>query len=1055
MQIGPYHVNGQIGSGGMGQVFAATHTRYPYPAAIKLLKKGLDKRGATAFEREVRAIAGLSHPHIVRILDRGIHEGRPWLAMERATGTVGFPRSWEELTRVLDEILQALGAAHAAGLLHLDVKPTNLLVRSDGSYALADFGIAAVMGSAMELGWGTPAYMAPERFDNRPERLTEATDLYAVACLAFHLTTGRAPFDTSDWETSANAHRAAPLPPMLPRFPIPPGLEDWIRIALARAPTERFASAAEALSALEELGPQTLVATHSVSSWPVGPTLPTLPAGQAVPLPALVGSPRPRSIQLSAQWPGAPRSRRLPGTGLGLLGLLAVPFAPRPQAQELLWTALSAVCGQGESRSVGLVGPRGVGRSRLGEELARAAASDAGVTVIRLCGGDPSPVATALESHFALAALSDPQRRREATALRLRRSVDSPVVDAILDLDAAGLVGAVGALARDRPVLLWADDVDLHPQALDAVARVLSARIPAVLTLCSVRDSSALDGALGVDTCVSLSPLETPTVRALLADWVGLRPSVVAEVAALAEGDMGLAIHIVQSGFDTGSLVPGPDGLRAPEGSSLSLPAAAIDAWEPALDALGDLGYPLEVAAVLGHELPLASLIAVVGQHAADALQSALLDADLVIPTKSGLRWVSATLRAAVLRRATQLDRAHAEAAETWDEAHRWERSQHHLERGDLEAALPDMMGASSEFIAKGHMIEAERRLDRARAAMESAAHPLSSPLWGRLWRAYSTLGPTHQGHARTSEYYERALDAARKHPDDPRWRTLRSSTVSGMIWHSNILLLPRRAEELVEEYLELGGAEVHKSPHFWTNRGWHETTRGQLGRAIACFEKALAIAIATGSEHGRHTADTGLGVAKSLRETPDALEHLMRSGDALLEAGFDSARADIAYSRAEHYRRAGELDEAHRWYQECQRATEEGMARADIGFGLGPALLLLERGDAEAAERALQGCIARLDDDGPTWEALLPLYIQSVRPDDPDLPTLRHSIATLEQTGFMDPNLDDALQRIVTRIDPADAPAIHAFAERVRHTIEAGKQPADFGGYQTPGPDL
>src|SRR5262245_14490883 len=132
----------------MGEVYAATHTRWGHPLAIKLARTSMG--GGTVAERafadEIRAVAALDHPHVVRIYDQGVvpggasglPTGAPWLAMERARGALELPGDWDTLRRALSEVLDALGAAHAQGILHLDVKPTNVLVREDGSHALAD-----------------------------------------------------------------------------------------------------------------------------------------------------------------------------------------------------------------------------------------------------------------------------------------------------------------------------------------------------------------------------------------------------------------------------------------------------------------------------------------------------------------------------------------------------------------------------------------------------------------------------------------------------------------------------------------------------------------------------------------------------------------------------------------------------------------------------------------------------------------------------------------------------------------------------------------------------
>ena len=283
-----------IGQGGMGEIYRAEDELLGRTVAAKVLAKrfSADKALRGRFTREALAAARLSgEPNTVTIFDVGEHEGRPFIVMEYLRGGSLEDRLREHgaqdpgrVLAWLDEAGAALDAAHDHGIVHRDVKPGNLLLAGDGTVRVADFGVASAAGldSLTMTGTilGTAGYLAPEQA--RGEPTTAATDLYALAVVAFELLTGERPFQADNPTAEAAAHVHAPVPAVSERGDLPPELDPIFRRALAKDPAERYPSSADFVAALrEELRS---AGTSTREFVPV-----SAPAGKRFPLPALIG----------------------------------------------------------------------------------------------------------------------------------------------------------------------------------------------------------------------------------------------------------------------------------------------------------------------------------------------------------------------------------------------------------------------------------------------------------------------------------------------------------------------------------------------------------------------------------------------------------------------------------------------------------------------------------------------------------------------------------------------------------------------------------------------
>jgi serine/threonine protein kinase len=295
-----------LGAGGMGKVYLASHPRLPRQDALKVVPADLsaDPEFRGRFLQEAELAAGLSHPHIVAVHDRGEDEGHFWISMDYVAGTdasqllrdqypAGMPV--DEALQIITAVAMALDYAHHRGLLHRDVKPANILLTEPEAHErrifLADFGIARRIEdtaglTATNTTVGTAAYAPPEQL--KGEAIDGRADQYALACTAFHLLTGAPPYDHSNPAVVITQHVIAPAPSIGARRPELAAM-DWVfASAMAKNPSGRFGSCAEFAGQLRRsLSPGSAPRRPDVpfpQSSPLGVAAPTLPPLTAPPV---------------------------------------------------------------------------------------------------------------------------------------------------------------------------------------------------------------------------------------------------------------------------------------------------------------------------------------------------------------------------------------------------------------------------------------------------------------------------------------------------------------------------------------------------------------------------------------------------------------------------------------------------------------------------------------------------------------------------------------------------------------------------------------------------
>ncbi len=300
-QLGQYQIVSQLGKGGMATVYKAFQPSMERYVAVKLLPRDFaeDPQFVKRFKHEAKAIAQLQHPNILPVYDFSEADGYTYIVMPFINGgtltelTQKQSLSIEQSINIISQIGSALDYAHAHGILHRDVKPSNVLIDEHGTCLLSDFGLAKVVegntkytatGSII----GTPDYMSPEQ--GRGDRLDSRSDIYSLGIMLFELATGYVPFQAETPIGVIIKHIQDPLPSPRSLNPnIPESIEPIIGKALAKDPEDRFTTAKELVEALQAAIRNT---TRSSMPMPLPPTrdpLPTLIAS-IMPLPPISDS---------------------------------------------------------------------------------------------------------------------------------------------------------------------------------------------------------------------------------------------------------------------------------------------------------------------------------------------------------------------------------------------------------------------------------------------------------------------------------------------------------------------------------------------------------------------------------------------------------------------------------------------------------------------------------------------------------------------------------------------------------------------------------------------
>ncbi|TNE84722.1 MAG: hypothetical protein EP330_28295 [Deltaproteobacteria bacterium] len=629
-----------LGEGGMGVVYAARHRASGHPVAIKCLRQAPTAKRVQQLDREIRLISAMHHPHVLRVYDRGISEGgalpagSPYVVMQRAR-PCRAPLPWTEARPLLAGVLSALAHAHSRGVLHLDVKPSNILVDAHGRARLADFGIARLAEDSGGGARGTPTYMPPEQMAGT-EGLGPWTDLYALGITAWALLAARTPFPALDARGLGRLKAGFVLPD-------PPGASPavgaWLRRLAEPMAEQRFAHAADALAAMPALASGVADvrvapmddATDTVDLSATLDTRAVLGGASALPasdLAELAKAEAPR------EWRGEVEDRRVPrGMGLGLFGLRHLPMVGRETERDALWSMLGAVRGDARAAVCALVGPMGVGKRRLARWLVEAA-GEAGADGIVLRPGHPEDLVgwQGRGERFAV--------RFGAEAAGLADTLVDPGARAVERVKSARAV--VSARGSQRPVVLWAQG---HAQGgmaralVEELARTPGSRPVLVVVTLDEQELAADPSLLSTGMRrLDIGPLDTRAHGLLVRDALGLSGPLAHAVERQTRGNPAFAVELVGDWVARGILVPGDDGFVLAVDEVPRLPDGLRGVWQQRLAPLEGQWPVLAYAAMLGDEVDLARWSAATGVEVS-ALTDALWQHGLARPTDRGLTW--------------------------------------------------------------------------------------------------------------------------------------------------------------------------------------------------------------------------------------------------------------------------------------------------------------------------------------------------------------------------------------------------------------------------------
>jgi serine/threonine protein kinase len=307
---GTYRLTDVLGSGGYADVYLARDLRTDTVVAIKILRPHVAQNPdvAARFEREASLARRLQTPHVARILDAGQDGTSPFIVMELVQGLTvselirrNGPFPIADAVDVVDQLLNALGSAHALGIIHRDVKPQNLMLDAERRLKVLDFGVARVAGAGSMTAsghlLGTPEYMSAEQVAGG--QIDHRTDLYAAGAVLYQLLSGRAPFlrfsGTEVWELIRRVQRDQPPPIRQLRPEVTPDLAAVLERSMAKDPDQRFQTAYEMRLALAGA-----IGKEPPAPQPPPATMPPPGATQVMPVPNVAGASQPATQAMPA-----------------------------------------------------------------------------------------------------------------------------------------------------------------------------------------------------------------------------------------------------------------------------------------------------------------------------------------------------------------------------------------------------------------------------------------------------------------------------------------------------------------------------------------------------------------------------------------------------------------------------------------------------------------------------------------------------------------------------------------------------------------------------------
>ena len=991
---------------------------------------------------------------------QGFLEGAPWFAMEyvegRALGEVAGNWTWETLQSQLLRLFDALAHAHAYGVLHRDLKPSNIMVQGDETLRLVDFGVAALFGDEAdeeaavgEKVRGTPAYMAPEQILGDHRDQGPWTDLYAVGCITWQIVCGEPPMAAPSTRKILAQHVLHPPTGYEPRFDVPAPLRPWLERLLAKEIDDRYRYAADAAWDLLHLGPATPAAMADPAAetfeTTIGPTLASLDGDEDSALDPTISVRLPPSAAIDDAADGDPtlegRPPPLPPTweraepreleplsaaGLELFELRQLPVVGRRRERDLLWDALRQVHGTEQPSAVLLHGRAGSGKSKLADWLVRRAEEVGAATGLHVhhsrTGGPADGIAAALTRHFRLRGL-----RADIAFDRLVEKLDDLGFDRrVASADAYGLLARAGvdgafkerrfpnvrerhaaferllrAVGRDRPVILWVDDIpwgrpsarfihDLFETAEGGshpILVVMTARSQAWDEHPDVREllDPLLSGPDGESRRVS--PLAEDDQRTIIRRMLRFDDELVDQIVERTEGHPLFAVQLVKHWVQRGDLRPGDEGFVVADEARTAIPDDLQQLWQRRLDqVVGRYAYErqtairraLELGAALGRRIRL------------DEWRALLQHADIRIPERLPTHLLEMGLADRIH---PELEFHHGLVVEALDaSAHRaGRRSDHHRLCAQMLADVYADHPAQTAERRVEHLLQAgeyERALAPLFTAIRSAGDRGLYHRQARLLRRRASLlddvGVPTEDRRRVENWIEQGRNlAGRGEPERAEEKLERARQISD-----------------THEYARLSGRANLQLGNLWSHLGDGQTAIDALetarlrfdaaddrtgvarslgNRAMVCwsvlrqydraeqlFSRARRIFAKTGNEAKILATDAELGWLAFLSGDVDRAEELatdVRERASDRRQRFEQARAWNLLG--EIARRRGNWRVARARYEEARQRFAECGSRNALILELNLAQIRIAAGEYARARPQLQSLGDRLPDNG------------------------------------------------------------------------------------------
>ncbi len=988
VDLGPFHLQCILGQGGMGVIYGGVHVELRVPVAVKVItKEGAEhRRFRTALVNEIQAVCALNHPAVVRVLDQGeipaevetitngeLRAGTPYLVMEYVPrGTVEDiigKVTWRQAKAILLTVLDALAHAHAMDVIHRDIKPSNILLGDFGDRVIpkiADFGLAFATedASAIARAVGTPQYMAPEQISQPWRKHGPWSDLYSLGCVAFELVTGQRAFTGSTVREIVNLHLEGNRREFRTILQVPREFHEWLDRMLAINPDQRFQSAAESAQALLAVDDRSLreVRPPDMTTLPIAAVTPVLDVFRNNDGLIAVSTVEQSLQEIPDRWM-APVLDRMPllqvGAGLGVLGLRTIPLVGRVPTLDLVWQMLRESDERQQVRTVIIRAPEGAGRTRFGAAFVQRVRELGVATVLtinhtgdhgptdglsgmvarhfRTLGANPRDLQSAVELGLSTVGITSAYDVQAMTALAEEANIGAkPSIEfSNLRQRHTLLISWLKHLAKNRPVLIWADDLHFGRETVEFLERLAKDKDGArVMVLGAWSDDSTETAAKeafeniaeSTFTTLSLKPLTSTEQRDLVQRLAPLEPDITLEICERTAGNPRFMVEMISDWVARDLFEVSTTGFRLRSGASATIPSSLEDVWQDRVAAFTadnpSFREALEIAAALGFEVhndewEAACQLAQISLDTGAVAQ--LVKRSLATRTETGWRFHHISLRHTLENMAREQGRwashnilcARVLSRGQTDRVDIAERLGRYLISGGRgDDALPYLWTAAEIRRRTGAFVEAQQDISWIFRGIEATGGPPDERTSAEAtsFRARTYLNASEPRHAmeHADEAHRASLEAG--------WDDI---LITSTIWRAMAkqMLGEPGAETDIETANSLTLAtSMTLEPHTFTSLAFVLSTQRRLTEALEMLNRAHSTSPNDQAFELQHRSR----LAVLMGDWPTVLQHGPAAVQALRDVGHFQAMTSVMEYMAEAHRKQGDLAEAKALLTQC-----------------------------------------------------------------------------------------------------------------------------------------